>query len=242
MYQVVIVEDDPLSQQALVDMLETHFKDFQITGIYSSVADAIKAIPETELDLLLLDMELQDGKGFQVLESLEEIHFEVVITTMHDSFMLEAIKHSAIDYLMKPVQKKEMATALQNFEKRLAKFNSKKNPVNASSVKSGRLVIPNQNGLILVDIDEIIRLESEGAYTKLMTSSGKVHMTSKNLGYYEKQLHNHDFFRAHHSHLINLSHVMNYVKGDGGHVILSDNSHVDISRRKKDDFLKVLGL
>lgn len=242
MYKVVIIDDDPLSQQSLLDLVEKELNQFQIEGVFSNVADGIAALKDLDIDLVFLDMELPDGQGFDVLKSLEEIHFEVIITTMHNSFMLEAIKHSAIDYLMKPVEKAGLLGAVSNFEKRIAKFKKVNTRINHKENRSNRLVIPNQQGLLLVEIDDIVRLESEGAYTKLFTVDKTVHLTSRNLGYYEQQLNQYDFFRAHHKHLINLAHIKNYIRGEGGQVVMSDNSTVDVSRRKKDDFMKVLGL
>lgn len=238
-YKAVIVEDDPLSYQVLSDVLADGFVELEVVAHYSNVADAATGLKDADADVVFLDMELPDGKGFDVLSALNSIDFEVIITTMHDSFMLEAIKHSAIDYLMKPITKTALHDAVDRFKSRIQKVSDSKSVVR--NTPSNRLVIPNQDGLILVEISDIIRLESDGAYTNLYLANGQKHMTSKNLGFYQNQLDPDSFFRVHHSHIISIAHIKNYVRGEGGQVIMSDESMVNVSRRRKEDFLRALG-
>jgi len=242
MYKTVLIDDDPLSQETLKDLLEIHFKDFNIVGIYSSVKETLAELPKQEVDLVFLDMELLDGLGFDILKELKEIQFEVIVITMHDSFMLDAIKHSAIDYLMKPINKSDIAAAINRFEKRIIKFNRLPQNENSSFSKSNKLAISHQNGLVLLDFNEIVRLESDGAYTKLYVTDGKSYFTSKNIGFYETQLLTHNFFRVHHGHLINLLHVKSFLGGIDNSLVMSDNSSVNVSRRRKEEFLKVVKL
>jgi len=238
-YKVAIVEDDPLSQQMLQDLIERSFPDFRVCATFSSVNDAVAELEMQQVNLLLLDMELGDGRGFDVLKRLDPIDFEVIITTMHDSYMLEAIKHSAIDYLMKPISKSALAEAFDRFEQKKSRRAPQASSLNTA--RTNKLVIPNQEGLNLVEIEDILRLESDGPYTTIHLVNGEKEVSSKNLGTYESMLAKYPFYRVHHSHLINLNHVVNYFKGEGGHVVLSDQSIVAVSRRKKDDFLAALG-
>ncbi|MCB0820002.1 MAG: response regulator transcription factor [Bacteroidetes bacterium] len=241
MFDVFIIDDDPVSQATLADLLEEISDSYRVTGIFGTVSQAVRALSKMPPDLVFLDMELPDGNGFDVLKSFPEIDFEVVITTVHDSFMLEAIKHAAVDYLLKPVDKNMLLSALNRFEKRAEKSTRSGGPNRFSEAREGKLVISNQQGLVLVNKDDIIRLESEGAYTKIFLSDKISHLTSKNLGHYEEQLNNKAFFRIHNKHLINLIHVKNYIRGEGGQVIMSDESCVDVARRKKEEFLRILG-
>jgi two-component system LytT family response regulator len=240
MFKTVIIDDDPFSQETLKDILGSFSDGYEIVAVYSGVEETLNNLPQQDVDLVLLDMELQDGQGFDVLRQIEDINFEIIITTMHDSFMLEAIKHSAIDYLMKPISKVDLSAALSRFEKKIEKFELLKKSKSVS--RKNRLVIPDQKGLILLEIKDIIRLESDGAYTKLFVANGETHLISKNLGYYENKLGEHDFTRVHHKHLINMNHVKNYLRGEGGTLIMSDNSSIEVSRRKKDFFLQKLGM
>lgn len=241
MFRAVIVEDDELSQQVLKDLLELHFPEVEVIGIYDSVSESLKQLKAIQVDIVFLDMELKDGKGFNLLEQLDEITFEVIITTMHNTFMLEAIKHSAIDYIMKPVTRSAMEEALDRLKKRLDRSQSSQKTPSISGILPSRMVIPNQAGLMLLEINDIVRLESDGAYSRIFLDGGESHLTSKNLGHYESQLIPHGFFRVHHSHLINLSRVKNYVRGIGGQVVMTDGTSVDVSKRRKDAFLQTLG-
>ncbi|MFY0672884.1 MAG: response regulator transcription factor [Bacteroidia bacterium] len=241
MYRAVIVEDDELSQEALIDLLGSHFQEIKIVGVFDTISSSYKAIESNEVDIVFLDMELKDGKGFDLLERLSEINFEIIITTMHDNFMLEAIKHSAIDYIMKPVTRGALAESLKRLDKRLEKNGKGLQPISKSADLPGRMVIPNQTGLILIEIESIIRIQSDGPYSKIYLDGGESHLTSKNLGYYESQLGERGFFRVHHSHFVNLSKVKNYIRGTGGKVVMTDGTSVDVSKRKKDAFLQSLG-
>ncbi len=240
MIKTVIIEDDPMSLDILKDLIADNFTQLEIVSTYDNVKDAVRGMSKQEVDLVFLDMELPDGRGFDVLSGLGEINFEVIITTMHDVFMLEAIKHSAIDYLMKPVNDTALVSAVERFALKIQKLQAKIDSSSKHSVKSSRLVIPNQQGLTLTEISDIIRLESDGAYTHISLKDGSKIMASKNLGHFEEELSSHNFFRIHHKHLINLDCVKTYIRGDGGKVILNDDSSVEVSRRKKDDFLKTL--
>jgi two-component system LytT family response regulator len=242
MYNAIIIDDDPFSHEIIKDLVASVSADFQIAAEYYSVREAVLKLPKVEVDLVFLDMELKDGKGFDVLEQLEEINFETIITTSHDSFMLQAIKHASVDYLLKPIKNKEFKEAIHRFEKRMDKIGQRKS--RESGVMNGvsKLALPMQEGLILLNISEIVRLESDGAYTRFVLADGKEHVVSKNLGIFEEQLSAHSFFRVHHSHLVNLEQVRTYVKGDGGSVLMTDGSTVDVSRRKKEEFLKALGV
>ncbi len=240
MFQTVIVDDDPFSQEMMKDLLKKNFHNYSNSQICKTVNEAVDMLSVQQPDLIFLDMELPDGKGFDVLNRLPHINFEVIVTTMHDEYMLGAIRHSALDYLMKPVNKSELKAALEKFERKIAEL--KKDNRQTAPQRLSKLALPTQDGMVFLNIHDIIRLESEGAYTKFITIQGDRYLTSKSIGNYEDQLSGHSFFRVHHGHLINLNHIRKYVRGDGGYVMMSDNSSVDVSRRKKDDFMKAIGL
>lgn len=235
MYKTVIVEDDAFAREMLSDLLAEHSDKFIVTAFFDSVKSAVKSLPGLAPDLVFLDMELTDGKGFDVLEKLVKINFEVIVTTMHDSYMMQAIKHSALDYLLKPVSKTQLKEAIKRFE-----IKSEGSKPNHKPVHINKIILPMNEGLTLLNISEIVRLESDGSYTTFHTIDGKKYLTSRTLSTYEEQLIPQSFFRVHHSHLINMNHISKYVKGEGGHVVMTDNSTVDVSRRRKEDFLTAL--
>lgn len=238
MFKTVILDDDPFAREMLSDLLAKHSDRYVVTAFFDSVKSAVKSLPGLAPDLVFLDMELTDGKGFDILEKLGNIHFEVIVTTMHDSYMLQAIKHSALDYLLKPMNSKDLDEALNRFENKMTE--SKTNLKTNSHPPVNKFTLPTSEGLLLLNISDIIRLESDGSYTAFYTVDGKKFLTSRTLATYEAQLIPQSFFRIHHSHLVNLNHIIKYVKGEGGYVIMSDNSSVDVSRRRKEDFLKAL--
>lgn len=210
---------------------------YEVAGVFGTVAESVYALPGLRPTLVFLDMELPDGKGFDMLQKIPEINFEVIVTTQHDSFMLDAIHHSALDYLIKPVSQQSLETALSRFHK------TQKTPAPLTpATPAGKIILPMQEGLVFVNIAGIIRLESDGAYTAFYCAGGQKYVTSRNISTYENQLSTHAFFRVHNRHLINMNHVSRYVRGDGGYVIMSDNSSVEVARRKKEAFLQVLGI
>jgi len=240
MFKTIIIEDDSFAREMLSDVLAKHSDHYVVTAFFDSVRSAVKSLPALEPDLVFLDMELTDGKGFDILEKLVKINFEIIVTTQHDSYLLQAIKHSALDYLFKPVNAKNIAAALKRFENKVTE--SKAVMKSNDAVHINKIILPMNEGLLFLNIAEIIRLESDGAYTTFFTMDGNKYLTSRTLATYEEQLIPQSFFRVHHSHLVSLNHISKYIKGEGGQVVMSDNSVVDVSRRKKEDFLRALNM
>jgi two-component system LytT family response regulator len=235
MFKIVIIEDDTFAQEMLMDLLIKH-TDYQVMATFSMVDASIKSLPVLNPDLVFLDMELPDGKGFDILEQIPHINFEVIITTVYDSYMLGAIQHSALDYLPKPISPAALREALTRFENKVRE--KKTNPDQNTSLKTHKIILSMNEEMLFLDIADIIRLESDGSYTK----DKKKYTTSRTMATYEPKLLPHGFFRVHHSHLINMDQIDKYIKGDGGYVVMSDSSTVEVSRRKKEDFLKAMGL
>ena len=237
MYKTVIIEDDTLAQEMMSDLLVAH-PEYGIHGIFSSVKSSIKSLPLIAPDLVFLDMELPDGKGFDILEALPQINFDIIITTAHNSYMLQAIQHSALDYLLKPIAVEDLAAALKRFEQKRKEITT--TAATNSSGQSNKIILSMNEELLFLDIADILRLESDGSYTHFYTKDKKKYTTSRTMATYEPKLLPH-FFRVHHSHLINLHLIDKYIKGEGGYVIMADGAHVEVSRRRKEEFLKALG-
>jgi len=238
-YKTVLIEDDPFAQEMMSDLLSAH-PDYGIMGMFSNVKTSIKSLPMIGPDLVFLDMELPDGKGFDILEALPEINFDIIITTAHNSYMLQAIQHSALDYLIKPVNSNDLAAALKRFEQK-RKESAPSTTNNNHSAHPSKIILSMNEELLFLDISDILHLESDGSYTHFYAKDNKKYTTSRTMATYEPKLLPHHFFRVHHSHLINLHHIDKYIKGEGGYVIMADGSHVEVSRRRKEEFLKALG-
>jgi two-component system LytT family response regulator len=238
--KVLIVEDDPFFCTALKDLFTLHFPYIHVCHIAESIRQARRFLRENEVDLVFLDIELPDGKGFDLLASMEEMHFEAIITTSHSIYAIDAIRHSALDYLLKPVAYPEMEAALAKFMKRFqaGRTDERKMPEEKPVFK--KLPLPTSDGFVFVNIDEIIHAEADRAYAVFSMKGGNKIMVSKPLGEFEARLIKHNFFRVHKSHIINLHEVTKYVRGEGGYVVMSNDGIVPVSRLRKDDFLKII--
>ena len=196
--------------------------------------------------LFFLDVHLQGDTGFNLLSQLSVIDFEVVFTTAFDTHAVEAFRFSALDYLLKPIDKDEFGNTIERLkEKDGLKDASKKLEVLFHNFenKVGRLkklAVPTLEGLTFINVDEIVRCQSDVNYTNIFLSSEKKLTATKTLKYFEEILGHDEFFRVHKSHYINLSFIDKYKKGKGGYVQMSDGTHVEVAVRRKEEFLKKL--
>jgi two-component system, LytTR family, response regulator len=235
---VLIVEDDPFFSAILKDTLALHFPYIRVNFIAGSIQEARQFLLKNRIDLLFLDIELPDGKGFDLISNMEVVDFAVIITTSHSSYAIEAVRHSALDYLLKPVALPEMEVAMAKFMKKFQPVNQDL-PVLKPVFK--KLPLPTSEGFVFVNIDEIILAEADRSYAVFAMKDGTRIMVSKPLGDFEERLLKNTFFRIHKSHIINLHEVKKYVRGEGGHVVMTNNAVVPVSRTRKDGFLKMIG-
>jgi two-component system LytT family response regulator len=239
MIKALIVEDDPLSVELLRDYLEESGSDLGVIGHCGTVDSAIRKINKHKPQLVFLDIELADGSGFDVLKSIGAINFEIIVITSHDRYAMEAVKYSALDYLIKPIKVPDLNSALRKVQRRIGNKETKPE-IRSRNKLSNKVAVPTFEGLLFIPIEEIIRIESDRNYTDFFLTSKRKVVVTRSLKNYEDLLSEFGFFRVHHSHLINLNHLLKYIKGSGGYVIMSDQSKVDVSRRKKEDFLEAL--
>jgi two-component system LytT family response regulator len=246
--RAVIVDDELGSRESLSKMIEKNCKNIQIVGKADSMLSAFEVITNNEPDLVFLDIEMPNGNAFDLLEKFKEIHFNIIFVTAYDHYAIKAIKFSAIDYILKPIDPEELMKAVSRFEAQLEnkKLLDKKFKTLLSNVKPEnklkKVGIPDGDGLVFINLSEIIRCDSDGNYTYFLLTNGKKIIASRTLGEYEQMFNEDNFFRIHRSHLINLEHVKKYIKGEGGYVVMTDNSQVEVSRRNKNDFLEKLSL
>ncbi len=246
MISVVIVDDVKKSRETLEQMLQNYCPHTEVVGKAGSANEAFKLIQETEPQLVLLDIEMPNGTGFDLLEMFDSISFEVIFTTAFDQYALKAIKFCALDYLLKPIDIKELIQSIHKAGERLRNHNEKDNfshlltNLKHKNSPTNKLALPTQEGLVFIVVQEIIRCEAEGNYTSIFFKSGKRIVTTRKIKDFEELLSEHHFFRVHRSHLINLSYIEKYFKGDGGYVVMADGSSIDVARRKKEDFLERL--
>ncbi|RYD56105.1 MAG: response regulator transcription factor [Sphingobacteriales bacterium] len=242
MLKVVIVEDEKKSREVLKTLLEEFCPEVQIDGIAGSVEEGIRVVKATRPDLVFLDIEMQSATGFDLLQALDTLDFDVIFTTAYEQYALKAIKFSAVDYLLKPIDVMELKNAIQKCLARNNKKDINQNLIellnNIRSDKPKSISISTSEGIVFIDSEDIIRCEAHGAYTTLFLKDGNKILASKNLKEYESLLNETLFFRVHNSHLINIKEVKRYIKSDGGYIEMKDGSRVNISQHKKEEFIE----
>lgn len=246
MITAIIIDDEADGRDALQIALEKYCPEVAIAGIYATPEEGIAGIRQLKPSIVFLDVQMPQMSGFDVLQQLSPIIFEVIFVSAHDRYAIKAIKFSALDYLLKPVDVDDLIHAVKKVKERLHKENNSyqyQSVLNNIQFKSGKiekLAIPSLTGIDFFDTNDIIYCRADGSYTTLFLKDKQSCLVSKNLKDFENLLAESGFCRVHHSFLINLRHVQKYVKGDGGYVLLTEGHHADISRRKKDEFLALL--
>jgi len=242
--RTVIVEDEKNSFLLLTKLLEKYCPSVKIIGTAHNVAEAVKVLNAEKPDLVFMDVNMPDGDGFEVLERVQDREFAVIFTTAYDRYAMKAFEFSALHYLLKPIDHKELQEAIKRFENSKPEnlLESKlKVMADSLSAQPQKIMVPSSNGLIVVELDDIIRCESTNNYTIFHLKDGKPLMVSKPISSYEEILSDLHFLRIHNKHLINLKYVKRYVKGRGGYVVMQDDSEADISESKKKEFMLKLG-
>ena len=246
MIKAIIIEDEENSRTLLNDMLHHHFKNIEVIASCKTNSEAKAAIENLNPDLVFSDVELENDTVFNMLQQLNAIDFEVIFTTAYDKYAIQAIKFSALDYLLKPFSKEDLQGALNHYQQKQNKktsshqFDALFHNLKHFQKDLKKIALPTSNGLTILPVKDIIRCQAEVNYTNFFLASKNKILVTKTLKEYEELLNDYDFIRVHNSHLINLHHVKNYSKGEGGTVTMSDGSIVDVSRRKKEEFLKRL--
>jgi two-component system, LytTR family, response regulator len=245
--KAILVDDEPDGIRTLQKILERHCPHVEITATCSSANIAIRQFEETRPDVIFLDIQMPGKSGLELVRELTELNehsFEVIFVTAHNEYMLQALQYSAADYLLKPVDEDRLIEAVQRVEKRLQTGNKEErtetllhNLSQAGNPAEMRLCLPTLKGFIVLKLEEIIYCEAERSYTIFHLAGKKTVTVSKSLIEYDNLLRDTSFLRIHKSFLVNLHHVKEYQRGEGGLVIMSDNAEIEVSRRKKDQFL-----
>lgn len=251
MIKAVIVEDEKNSRELLTELVEEYCDGVTVVGAAANVAEAMEMIPDQDPDLVFLDIELPDGDGFQILEQLDNPDFDLIFITAYDQYAMRAFKFSATDYLLKPVDIEELTEAVKRVREKQTEHGSGNNNEqlealirnirSASGTPFKRIVLPTNNGFTVVNPEEIIRCESDRNYTFIFLKDGRRILVSRTIKEYDEMLQDYNFFRIHQSHLINLHYLKNYTRGRGGYVELTDGTVLDVSARRKSEFLARMG-
>jgi len=242
--QAILVDDEPDGIRTLQKMLQLHCPQVQVIATCSNAADAKQKILQLSPDVVFLDIQMPGKNGLDLLTELSEKHFEIIFVTAHNEYMLQALQYSAADYLLKPVDEDRLVDAVQRVEKRIAVGKEEErtkallhNLGKAGNPAEMRLCLPTMKGFMVLKLDEIIYCEAERSYTIFHLVDNRTVTVSKPLLEYDQVLQDTSFLRIHKSFLINMHHVKEYQRGEGGLVIMSNNHEIEVSRRKKDMFL-----
>ena len=242
--KAILIDDEPRGISSMQKLLQINCPDVQVIGSCTNADDAIQMVRTLHPDLIFLDIAMPVKNGFELLKELKGNSFEVIFVTAHNQFMIEAFHFSAIDYLLKPVEDNLLVDAVERAKHRIAEKSGSKNVETflhnlkqKHSPAKMRLCIPSLKGFQVIELDDILYAESSGNYTNLYFANNKMVCTSKPMHEYETLLEDAGFVRIHKSILVNLLHVKEYLRGEGGSVILSNGHEVEVARRKKEGFL-----
>ena len=241
MIKAIIVEDEPLSADALASLLRTWCPLVKVEGICHSVADAVEKIQIVRPDLVFLDIEMPHRNGFELLEMLPEKDFNVIFTTSYNQYAIQAFRVSALDYLLKPIDRNELMAAVNKTVAR--------KPSNVSldllveqlrQPNLQRIALPTFEGLQLVAAQEILACIASSNYTLLHLKNGQTLTISRTLKEFEEMLEGAGFLRIHHSNLVQINEISQYIRGEGGSVKMSNGLHLDVSKSRKEELLRRL--
>lgn len=237
----VIIDDEKDCRQIVENLLNEHFPEIEICGQAASVEEGKNLIISESPDILLLDIELEDGNAFDLLASLSDHNFHVIFITAFEHYAIQAIRHSAIDYILKPVDPQAFVEAIEKVKRMNQNMGLLSRQIKVlleNRSDFNRIALPTVEGFRFVNIDDIIRCEAESNYTWFHLKNKEKILVTKTLKEYDETLSDKFFVRVHQSHLINIKYVEKYIKGEGGSVVMADGTEVHVSRRRKDQFLR----
>jgi len=246
MIKTVIIEDEQKSREMLAGIIQKNCPQLNIVGLAKNVNEGVEVIKRENPDLVFLDISMPDGSGFDLLEKVQGHKFELIFATASDQHAIRAIKYSACDYLLKPIDIEELKNAVdkvaqkKNAAPNMENLNFLIQQLKKSDDSFQKITLPTGNAYEIVNVKDIIRCEADGSYTTFFLNDKRKLMISAGLKHYEELLPENEFIRVHHHHLINMNHVVRFLKEDGGYAVMSDGTKIEISRRKKDAFMEKL--
>ncbi|HYG15500.1 MAG TPA: LytTR family DNA-binding domain-containing protein [Bacteroidia bacterium] len=245
MINAVIIDDEEISRKTLANILNEYFPDIKLCGTACTVEEGISAIRKYTPRLVFLDIAMPDGDGFEVLENTRDIPCKTIFITAYHNYAIRAFEFSALHYLLKPINIEELERAINRFSASgTVEFEHERIEILKQGMQDTikKIALPTNDSILFVELDHIIRCEASHNYTIFYLKNKGTAVMSKSLQNYEKLLTPYNFFRVHDKHLVNLKYVDQYRRGKGGFAVLEDGSEVEISIRKKDDFLHQISI
>ena len=246
MITTIIIDDEPKGRLAIRQKLSTYCSNVQVMAEAANGKEALVLIQKHQPQLVFLDIEMPVMNGFEMLNAISEKNFHIIFTTAYDQYAIKAIRYAAFDYLLKPVDIEELIMAVEKISSSISATDQDKKVETLHhnlvlSKELNKIAIPTSEGLLFFEIRNITHLEAHSNYTHIFFNNRTRLISSKTLKDFDELLPSTMFFRTHHSHVINLSCIKKYIKGDGGKIELLDGTFIDLARRKKEAFLKMIG-
>jgi len=239
--RAVIVDDEPDNISVLKLLLNKYLPQVSVLATFTDSLEALNFLRDEETDICFLDIEMPRLNGFDLLTALGKFKFKTIFVTAYDDFGIKAVKYQIFDYLLKPVDVDDLKACIKRYEDQV-ESNLIQNDATVWTNKNDKILLPVGQEYEFVQLDEIIRCESDDNYTTLYLDESRSILVSKTLKFIEDQLPVQQFLRVHNKHLINITKIKKYVKSDGGYFILTDGASVPLSRYRKDEVLRILGL
>ena len=247
MIKAIVIDDETNNQELICNLLNSYAENIQVVSVADSVESGYKAISEHQPDLVFLDIQMPDGTGFDLLKKFDKVNFKVIFVTAHQEYAIEAFKYSALDYLLKPLSPSNLISAIKKVEE---SFNSEDLNLKLKTLLSNisepaktkrKIVLKTMERIYSVDLNDVIRFESDGGYTKVYLLDGKRIMVSRTMKEFDDLLTDVGFLRVHNSHLVNMNYLFCFEKTEG-HIVMKDDSIVPVSNRKKEQLLELLNM
>lgn len=242
MIRTIIIDDEAKARRIMATLLEEYCPNIKIVGQAEDVPSGVKLIQQEKPDLVFLDVEMPGYTGFQLLDFFDEINFEIVFTTAYTEYAIKAFQVSAVDYLLKPIQIDQLIKAVAKVQKKSTNISQKYISLKEnlkSPIQVKKIALPISDGLLFVEVSNIIYLKAEGSYTHVILKDQKI-FVSKKIKEIENLLPPTPFFRTHRSYVIHLKFVKKFVKKDGGYIIMDNDDVVSISHANKEEFVKLM--
>lgn len=245
MLKAIIIDDEQRARNVLQTLITENIESVQIVDMADDVPGGVKSINKYKPDIVFLDVEMPGYNGFQLLDFFEEINFHIIFTTAYSEYALQAFQVSAIDYLLKPIQIEQLQKAVEKVKQlsrsdNQEKYNTFKENIGDKGIQ--KIALPVSNGLLFVQLENIELVEADGSYSHFVLKDGQKIMVSKRIKEFENALlASKNFFRPHRSYIVNLNYIRQYVKSDGGYLLMQNDTQVSLSKDMKDEFLKVIG-
>jgi two-component system, LytTR family, response regulator len=246
MIRAIIVEDEKMSRETLRRLLGKYCPEVEVVAEADGYRKGVEEIRIHHPDVIFLDIQMPDGSGFRLLEEFEEIDFEIIFTTAFDQFAIKAIKYSALDYLLKPVIPHDLEEAIARVAKKKAEKAKSKNLEFISKgsefpdEKGQKIILSTAEMIHVINVEDIVRCESDNYYTYYFFIDGRKLLISKTLKENEDLLSPYNFIRPHKSHLVNIRYIKSFVRQDGGYILMTDGTRIPVSRRKRDKMMEII--